>query len=185
MRRFYFAAAILLVLFMGTPVSAQEKSLYEELSTKQQTIVDTVLDEFKRHHLFFLPEFSGVLNLTAATARPDADVHEGGGDSEKDHGSLEDESHQDEHLDIKIARATPDKDGKYHTPTMDLMPGRVYTYEKLYTVLISDAQITIESSEVLENVPERSAAKPDPDFVKDLAERVKGQVTGEGRITLP
>jgi hypothetical protein len=167
----------LLFLYLCTPASPP-KTLYEALSVNEQVIVDTVLDEFKRHHLFYLPEYSEVLKLTAATARSDSD-------SSHDHNSIEEGSYKDEHLDIKITGATPDKEGKYHTPTMQFMPDRLHTYQELYTVLISKQLITVEVSEMLEDTPYRSPKNPDPDFIEDLAKRVKGRITEPGLIALP
>lgn len=182
MKRIPGIALILLLLFACTPTDSPN-TLYEELSVNQQDLVDTVLDEFKRHHLFFLPEHSEVLTLTAATARADAEPGEGASEDGHDH-STADGSYLDEHLDIKVFRATPDKNGNYHTPTIQLTPDRIYTYEEMYTVEITDQQITVTATKATDDNPERVKSTPESEFVNDLAERVNGKVTGPGLISL-
>lgn len=170
---------LFLLLFLTACLSTnqnQPKSAYEQLTKNEQNRVDAILEELKKHHLFFLPELSRMDNLIASTARAEED---------HDH-SANDLTFQDEHLDIKITQAYPDKDGKFHTPILSLIPTKTYTYETLYTISIVDNKtITVTASKVEENQPKRVPTKPDEDFIKDLAVRLKGEATSHGVILLP
>jgi hypothetical protein len=149
---------------------------------EQQVRVDTVLDEFKRHHLFFLPELGDMQTLWAATARTEDERSVGVGHQAHEHNET---NYQEEHLDIKITRAFPDQEGQYHTPTIQLTPERVYTYQTLYSVILGDKTIKVTATKVEENNPDRVPSEVDQAFVMSLAKRLGGRVSGKGIIALP
>jgi hypothetical protein len=151
---------------------------------EQQVRVDTVVDEFKRHHLFFLPELGDMQTLLAATARARGEGEEPSGVGNKAH-EHNDTNYQEEHLDIKITQAFPDQEGQYHTPTIQLTPEKIYTYKTLYSVDLGDKSVKVTATKVEENNPERVPSEVDPAFVTSLAKRLGGRVSGKGIIVLP
>ena len=67
------------------------------LTTEERKRVDIILDEFKRFHLFFLPELGDIRTLMAATARAEGEDQLGAGEDSHDH-SHDDLNYQEEHL---------------------------------------------------------------------------------------
>lgn len=170
-------------LFPGTISVQAEPASYNDLTGVAKERVDSIIDEFKRHHMVFLPGLSTPGNLVAATCVLETDDDDKLGRGH-DH-SGEDTTYKEEHLASIILQATADGDNKYLTPILDhIIPGRIYTYKDLYTVSIAPKLVTVNVTRAVKGEAARSEWNLDPAFIQDLARRLNGKVTDKG-IVLP
>ncbi len=184
-----FVLLILLAfIFSGLRLAQAENPAYEKLSATEKKIVDTILDEFKRHHMIYMDELGDDLHTLHACAgiTEDPSAHEGKGPQhEHDH----DADYKDEHLAIRAFKATPDASGKFLPPTFT-GPDRTgalstYTYKEIYTVDIADKKITVTMTRAEFGKPEREKGSPDQKFMEGLASRLQGKPGNDGVILLP
>jgi hypothetical protein len=158
--------------------------LSEDAKRRAETIIDTIIDTFKRHHMIFHPESSDLGTYIASTG-----ILENESDDEfglnHDHSGV-DESYKEEHMAAIVLRATPDENGKYSPPTVDL--GRIFTYRDLYTVSLTNSLskrlVTVSVTHAEEGKAIRFKGEPDQKFVRSLAKRLRGKITPQG-IVLP
>lgn len=179
---------LLTLVFSGLNQAQAETPAYEKLSDTEKKIVDTVLDQFKRHHMVFLQELSdNLLTLNACTGITEGSTTHDGSDGQKAHDH--DENHREEYLAVRVIKATPDASGKFHPPTFN-GPDRTgalstYTYREIYTVAIADKKITVSMTRAEDGKAERLKGTPDKKFIEGLASRLQAKAGENGVILLP
>lgn len=179
---------LLTLVFSGLNQTQAETSAYEKLSDTEKKIVDTVLDQFRRHHMVFLQELSdNLLTLNACTGIIEGSSAHDGTDGQQMHDH--DENHLDEDLAVRVIKATPDASGKFQPPTFT-GPDRTgalstYTYREIYTVAIENKKITVSMSRAEDGKAERLKGSPDKKFIDGLASRLQAKAGENGVILLP
>lgn len=159
------------LLLLGFSLLQAGDSAYEALGEQERKVVDTVLQEFKKHRLLFLPELGDIRTLRACAA-----VVEGA-------PAAGEEPHEEEHLAARAITATPDESGNYQTPTFR-GPEKIYTYKELYTVAIGDKSLTVTMTAASKGNPNRQEGVPESQFLEALARSLGGKIE-KNRITLP
>lgn len=182
-KTFLLIVAAFLLSLLSVHVIQAEPLSYDELAGKDKERVDVVIDVFARQHMVFHPDLSEINNLFAATGILEASIISEEDHDDHDHGE-EDEAYKNEKLASRVIRATPDAEGNYHTITLDYIPGVTYTYKEIYRVKLSDKLVTVTRTRAVKGKPERVADTPDPEFMKELAKRLKGKLTDKG-VVLP
>ena len=148
---------------------------YNALDESEQIVIDTIIYEFNLDHYEFLGEKSTIKSLLLAVAVPF--------DPEKaqQHEESEGHVHDDaEKLNVAMVRAADEDEGDL---IVNIGPYKL-TYKTLYTVGVSEKEITFQVTNDEDYVPGRKPGEPDPKIIERIANRLQGTIHGS-TITLP
>jgi len=165
------------ILFTGNAFAADSIiDQYNSMDESEKLIFDTILEEFKTDHFVFIGEKSTPQTLLLAIAVPFNP------DLDKSHDESDGHDHaNDEKLNVSMVRAT-DKDNSNLIITIG--PYKL-TYKELYTVNLSEKNITFQVTTDESEVDGRKPGVPDPKIIERIASRLQGTIQVSSTITLP